>query len=286
MNFQQLKLKAALFSIISNVFLIIIKFIAGLISNSLALISEALHSFSDLLASIMTFFSVKFSNKPADESHPYGHSKIENVTAVIEALLVILAGVYILYETFISFFTPKTIKLQLLVIIIALISFITNYFASKYIYKVAKKTDSVALEGDGLHLKADMFTSLGIAVGYVIIILTGFVYIDNIIAGIIASYMIYEGVKLTRKSFNPILDASIDENEKEQIFKIIEKYKLNIHDFKTRKSGNTYFIEFHLDVSGNISVNEAHEICDNIENEIIKIIPSAIITIHVEPLSS
>jgi cation diffusion facilitator family transporter len=185
--------KAALVSVISNSSLILLKLIISFLTGSISILSEALHSLSDLFASVITFFSVKYSETPPDEKHPYGHGRIENVTASVEAILIIVAAIYIFFEAFIRFLHPAEIQLPFLGIIIMSISFISNLFVSNYLYKIAKKTKSLALEGDALHLKADMFSSLAMIAGFVLIWVFDWHIIDSIFAFAVAIYMLLKG---------------------------------------------------------------------------------------------
>lgn len=205
--------KAAFVSILSNSILILFKLIISFFTGSISILSEALHSLSDLFASIITFFSVKYSDNPPDEKHPYGHGRIENITASVEAILIIVAAIYIFYESFIRILKPTEIQLPILGIVVMSISFLTNLFISRYLYKTAKKTNSLAIEGDALHLKADMFSSLAIIVGFVFIWILNWHIIDSIFALAVAIYMLIEGYALFKKSFNPLMDQAIEKEE-------------------------------------------------------------------------
>jgi len=275
--------KAALVSVISNSSLILLKLIISFLTGSISILSEALHSLSDLFASVITFFSVKYSETPPDEKHPYGHGRIENVTASVEAILIIVAAIYIFFEAFIRFLHPAEIQLPFLGIIIMSISFISNLFVSNYLYKIAKKTKSLALEGDALHLKADMFSSLAMIAGFVLIWVFDWHIIDSIFAFAVAIYMLIEGYILFKKSFNPLMDQAIEKEELKAILSTFEENKYQIHDLKTRKSGNTIFADVHLELSPQMPVQEVHDICDKIEILLSDKLPGIIVNIHVEP---
>ncbi len=195
-------IKAAVLSIISNSILITIKIIASLVTGSISILSEALHSLSDLAASIITFYTVRNSYAPPDKKHPYGHGRYENVSASIEALLVILAAIYIIYEAILRINNPTPIEYPSIAIFILTLSIIINFFMSKYLYNVSKKTLSLAIEGDALHLKADMITSFGLVVGFIAISIFKIAIIDTITALLVALYMLIEGFLIFYKALH------------------------------------------------------------------------------------
>lgn len=276
-------INAAVLSIISNSILITIKIIASLVTGSISILSEALHSLSDLAASIITFYSVRSSYAPPDKKHPYGHGRYENVSASIEALLVILAAIYIMYEAILRINNPTTIDYPSIAIFILILSIIINFFMSKYLYNVSKKTLSLAIEGDALHLKADMITSFGLVVGFIAISIFKIAIIDTIMALLVALYMLIEGFLLFNKAFMPLMDVAISPRELEQINNYFISNNLKIHDLKTRRSGTVIYADVHLELPPDITLKEAHDICDNIEKDIKNLFTSIEINIHVEP---
>lgn len=281
------KVHTARLSIISNTSLIIIKLLAGVISGSVSIISEAIHSAMDLAASVMAFYSVKISSAPPDKKHPYGHGKFENISGVAEALLIFIASIWIIFES-IRKFRHLTLSHALpLAVIVMLISAVTNFIVSRKLYKVSKDTDSIALEADALHLRADVWTSVGVAVGLLIVWLTGFAVLDPVIAILIALFIIWEAYRLLRNAFSPLLDTTLPDEEIEIIQEAIRQAspeKVRFHQLRTRKSGFQKFIDLHLEVPDEFSVKESHDICDKIEKEIKKKITDSEIVIHVEPL--
>lgn len=275
------KVKAAAVSIFSNTFLIAIKVVVGLISGSVSIISEALHSGTDLIASFIAFFSVKVSDKPPDKDHPFGHGKFENVSGVVEALLIFGAAGWIIYESIKSFYHPKPLENLEWAVFVMGVSSVTNFFVSRYLYRVARKSQSIALEADALHLKADVLTSAGILVGLVIIIITGYTFLDPIIAILVALYILYESYILLRNAFNPLIDTAMPPADMKMIEGVLSLYKY--HNFRSRQSGRYKFVDFHLELPGSLSLAQVHEICDRIEKEIESKLESTEVTIHVEP---
>jgi cation diffusion facilitator family transporter len=276
------KTAAASISIISNTSLVIMKFIAGFLSGSVSVISEAIHSMMDLLAAVIAFFAVRISDNPADEEHPYGHGKFENVSGVIEALLIFIAAIWIIYEAIHKLLIGAPIENASIGIIVMTISAIVNLFVSRHLYKVAKRTDSIALEADALHLKTDIYTSAGVAGGLILIWITGIRIIDPIVAILVALLILRESYELLNRAYKPLLDTAISENELKVIEKCIHESKYTYHDLKSRQSGKQRFIEFHLVMPGDVPLKDAHQKCDEIEELIKSKISHISILIHVE----
>jgi len=197
---KEKKIAAAL-SILSNTSLIILKFIAGFISGSIGIISEAIHSGSDLLASIITFFSVSESAKPADNDHQFGHGKYEDFTSFLEGLLIILAAFYIVYEALKKIMFGLEIEVNANVgVVVMLFSVLANIFVSTYLFKVAKKTGSTALYADGEHLRTDIYSSLAVLIGLILVKVTGYHIFDPLIAIAVAVIIFIAGYKICDES--------------------------------------------------------------------------------------
>jgi cation diffusion facilitator family transporter len=281
------KTKIASFSILSNTFLIVLKVTAGLISGSVSVISEAIHSGLDLLAAIIAYFSVRISDVPPDERHPYGHGKFENVSGVIEALLIFIAAIWISIEAIEKLINQKIVKSPEIGIIVMLIASVVNIIVSRKLYKVAKETESIALEADALHLKTDVYTSAGVAIGLLLIWITGWNILDPIVALIVVLIILKESYTLLQKAFLPLLDETLPIQEINRLKSIIDDHCINgikYHNLRTRKAGNYNFIDFHLEVPEDISVKIAHDICDAIEDSIKLKFKHTEVNIHVEIL--
>lgn len=279
------KVKVATLSICSNTFLIIIKLLVGLFTGSVSIVSEAIHSTMDLLASIIAFFSVKISDRPADDTHPYGHGKVENISGVIEALLIFAASVWIIIESIKKILNPQEIESVGIGFLVMFISSGVNLIVSKQLYKVAKKEDSIALEADALHLKADVYTSLGVGVGLLLIWITNFNYLDPVVAILVAIFILKESFHLLKTAFNPLLDAKLSNKEVKIIEDEINKHSsvfCNYHNLRTRRSGPTKYIDLHLVVPENMPIKSAHDICDKIEYDIEAILKNTEVMIHLE----
>jgi cation diffusion facilitator family transporter len=278
------KVSIARLSILSNSSLIIMKLVVGIISGSVSIISEAIHSSMDLIAAIIAFFSVRVSDNPPDSRHPYGHGKIENISGVIEAILIFIAAIWIIFEAVRKLLGEK-IELDSIALgsIVMLVSAIVNTIVSRRLYKVARATNSVALEADALHLKTDVYTSLGVAVGLGLIMITGINWLDPVIAICVALFIIRESYYLLRKAYTPLLDTAWGEDEIEKLEITLASLEVSYHDLRTRVAGNYRFIDLHIEIPEDVSVGSAHQYCDKIENELTDNYKNLTVTIHVEP---
>jgi cation diffusion facilitator family transporter len=279
------KISTARLSVASNTVLIAMKLTAGLISGSISILSEAIHSFMDLLAAVIAFFSVRVSDIPADKNHPYGHGKFENISGVVESLLIFVAAFWIIYEAIKKIIEPEPIGSIWLGFAVMSVSAVVNVIISTRLYKVAKETESIALEADALHLKTDVLTSIGVAAGMALIWLTGYHILDPIAAILVAILILKESYELMRRAYGPLLDVALPADEVEKIILVIEKHcttNISYHDLRTRKSGNHRYVDFHLNLAPDMTVKEAHDFCDLIEADIHQTIPHSEVTIHVE----
>ena len=281
--YTSLKTKTARLSVISNSLLIIMKLTVGLLTRSVSIISEAIHSAMDLIAAVIAFSAVKISGTPADERHPFGHGKIENVSGVIEAVLIFIAAGWIISEAVRKLLHPEEPGVLGLGILVMAVSAVVNALVSRRLYKVAKLTDSVALEADALHLKTDVITSAGVALGLALMWLTGWYILDPLIAILVAMLIIYESWMLLRKAFFPLLDTALSQEELTKLREILEQMDVSYHDLRTRAAGHQRFIEFHLDVPPQETIETIHRQCDVIEERIGREFRDVSVVIHPEP---
>lgn len=280
------KQQTARLSIISNTALIIMKLAVGIITGSVSIISEAIHSMMDLAAAVIAFISIRISSRPADHTHNYGHEKLENVSGVIEALLIFLASVLIIREAIKKIVSNEPVTSIGMGFVVMFISAAINFFVSRRLYKVAREEESIALEADALHLKVDVYTSLGVGFGLLLIYITKLNFLDPVVAILIALFILKEAYDMLKRAFSPLVDAKISNAEidciKSSIAQFHEKH-VDYHDLRTRRSGNIKHIDFHLDLPEHMTVAEAHDICDRIEHEIESKLTNTKILIHVEP---
>jgi cation diffusion facilitator family transporter len=278
------KVKIARLSILSNSLLIIMKVVVGLLSGSVSIISEAIHSSMDLIAALIAFFAVRISDNPPDSRHPYGHGKIENISGVIEAILILIAAIWIIVEA-VRKLTGEPFELESIGLgsAVMLVSALINIFVSRVLYKVAKETKSIALEADALHLKTDVYTSLGVAAGLGLILITDIHWLDPIVAILVALLIIKESYSLMRKAFLPLMDEAWVDDDIKDLEQTLNEMKVNYHELRTRIAGNYRFIDLHVELPKDQSVGSAHQYCDRIEEVLTKKFDRLNVTIHIEP---
>lgn len=284
---QAAKSRAATISIISNTLLTIMKLIVGIMMQSVSVISEAVHSGLDLVAAVIAWFAVRKSGKPADDEHPFGHGKIENVAGTIEAVLIFGAAFYIIWEA-VHKLRTGTVAIESLGLgaAVMVVSALANYLVSRNLLNVAIKTDSVALEADALHLRADVYTSVGVLGGLVAIKLTGIAILDPIIAIIVAFMIIKAAWDLTKTAFFHVLDVKLPDDEEAQIHAVMERYRgrfIEYHKLRTRKAGHVRHIDMHLVVPKQITVEAGHTLSHQITADIEKCLSYSHILVHIEP---
>ena len=279
------KRQAAFVAIAGGVAILLIKLLAYFVSNSVALLSDALESIVNIAASGLMLFSVWVSEKPADDSHNYGHQKIEDISCMLEGIFIIVAALLIVNAAVGRLFS-SVLPIELnLAIGISMAATAMNGGLSWILARTARKSGSAALEGDAKHLLSDVISSAGVWVGLFIVEFTGWGSIDAILAFVVAALIVRMGLGLIRKSCSRLMDNSCKEEEA-KIREVLLRHKfrfIDFHDMKTRRNGNQVFAELHLSVDGSLSVNEAHELTDHLENELKTELPNANLTIHVEP---
>jgi cation diffusion facilitator family transporter len=279
------KVKAASLSVISNTSLLIMKLIVGLITGSISVISAAADSLNDLAASIIAFFSVRASIVPADEEHPFGHGKIENISAAAQALLIFAAAVYIIYEAINKIMNPRPLQSLPLGLIVIGLTAIVDIVVSRYLLKVAQETDSAAIKADAYHLTTDVWTSIGVFIGLIIVEFTGLQIFDPIVALGVAATILWVAFTLTRESTRLLLDMRLPVSEIQELEELVMSTPkvVGYHKLRTRKAGSTRQIDYHLIVPADMSVLEAHTIAQEIENKMKAKLTDATVVTHIEP---
>jgi cation diffusion facilitator family transporter len=287
------KTNAAALSVGSNSLLIILKVAVGVSIGSVAVLSEAVHSAVDLIAAGIAFFAVRASSRGADEDHPYGHGKFENVSGTIEALLIFAAAIWIIYEAIQKLIHPQQIDMLGWGVAVMLVSALVNTFVSKRLFKVAAETDSLALRADAWHLRTDVYTSAGVMVGLLVIWLIGRFWpglnvgwLDPVVAIIVALMIMKAAYDLTRESARDLLDVSLPDEDVDWIASFVTETwpaVLSFHHLQTRKAGPTRFVDFHVVVDSGMSVADSHALADEIVVTIKERMPGSRVHIHVEP---
>ncbi len=263
-----------------------LKLLAFVISGSIALLSDALESIVNVIASFMMFLSVRISEKPADESHQYGHQKVEGISAFVEGALVIIAGLLIANAAIGRLLNPSFELLELnLAIGVSFVATLSNLGLSMMLHRTSRETGSMALEGDSKHLLSDVASSLAVNAGLLLASFMGWKVLDPIMALMVSVLVGKMGIELVRKSGNGLMDE-VAEDEENKIKEILNQHRpqfVDYHDVRTRRSGNRVFAELHLSVDPKLSVKEAHDLADHLQDDIKKELPDVSLVIHVEP---
>lgn len=284
MEKEKEKKRVAMLSVFAAIFLTGFKIIIGVLTGSLGIISEALHSGLDLVAAVITYFSVSISDKPADKDHNYGHGKVENFSAFIETMLLLITCIWIVYEALNRLISGNTeIKVTAWSYVVVISAIIIDVTRSRALYKVAKKHNSQALEADALHFSTDIWSSAVVLFGLVCANF-GFFFADSVAALLVAVLVLFVSFRLGKKSIDVLLDKAPQE-----IVQIVEE-KLNslpevkqFHGLKIRSAGADTFIKVNIHLESDLSLLQVHEICDKIERELNGLIKRSEVYIHAEP---
>jgi cation diffusion facilitator family transporter len=282
-----LKRRTALLSVISNSCLIVIKVIAGSLTGSVAILTEAIHSSIDLIASLVAYFSVRKADEPADESHRYGHEKIENLAAAIEGVLILVGSAVIVFEAVRRLLGKGHLHTVGLGIAVVAGSIVVNVAVSATIARTARETESPALEGDAAHLRTDALTSVGVLAGLALVDVTSQQWIDPAVALLVASVIVITGVKLVGRSSRVLVDQALPESEVAVIRTAIEAFAargvVGYHELRTRRAGARRYVDLHVQFRAGTSLEDAHRMAHELQDEIGERLASADVLIHLEP---
>ena len=278
--------KLAIGSILIGTVVLVLKYISYRITGSLALYSDALESIINVVTAIAAFFAVRLSAEPADKNHPYGHHKVEYFSAVLEGALIIVAAMVILREAYAGFFAPRTLDATGLGLAVNGLASAINAAWAWILIREGRRLRSPALTADGRHLMTDVVTSVGVIAGLLLVPLTGWLWLDPVLAAFVALNIIWSGWMLIKESVGGLMDEALPESMLSRVREIIAvnaEGAIEAHDLRTRHAGRVVFVDFHLVVEGGMSVTQAHDICDRLERALKAEIGEAQITIHVEP---
>jgi cation diffusion facilitator family transporter len=270
--------------------LIVLKTVIGILTGSLSVIAQAVDSFLDLFAVGVTFLAVHIAAKPADAEHPFGHGKAENIAAIIQAILIFVAGGAIIYSAVTRAGIDEPLELTEAGIAVMAVSIIASILLSRHLHKVARQEDSIALEANAHNIAVDVYSAAAVLVGLVIVRITDLNIIDDILAGLVALLILKVGIDVLRKSFTGLIDVKLPEDEEKLITQTITEHFgdqiIEYHKLRTRKSGSQRYVDLHLVMPRHISLEEAHLMCDHLENDMKQRLLGMDITIHVEPCDS
>jgi cation diffusion facilitator family transporter len=276
----------AALSVVAGVLVLGLKLGAWYVTGSVALYSDALESVVNVATAVIAFAAIRYGALPPDANHPYGHGKVEYFSVVIEGVFIIVAAISIFRSAYLGFLSPQPIGAVSEGIAINVLASAINGVWGVILVRVGRARRSPALTADGVHLFTDVATSVGVVIGLILAVVTGWLVLDAIVAALVAVNILWAGWRVIRVSIGGLMDEAVEPEKLERIRTIIAKNAdgaIEAHDIRTRTGGRATFIEFHLVVPGGMTVADAHEICDTIERALKGEIADASITIHVEP---
>ena len=293
MDAQKEKRAAALSSVLAAIGLTTFKIVVGVLTNSLGILAEAAHSALDLMAAVMTFFAVRVADKPADHSHPFGHGKVENISALFETLLLLATSGWIIYEAVHRLIAPEVhVEISFWSFIVMGTSIVVDVSRSRMLMNAAKKHNSQALEADALHFSTDIWSSSVVILGLVLVLIgrayPNLVFLekgDAIAALVVAVIVIFVSGELGVRSIQALLDAAPGNGEHDQILKQVGRMKgiTDVHAVRIRSSGAGWFVDMHVTMDGTMSLTDSHALTEKIEKKVRSILPKSDVTVHVEP---
>ena len=282
------KSRTVLFSISSNALLLSVKLVAGVLTGSASILSEAVHSATDLVASVVAFVAVRRSGSPPDESHNYGHGRFENLAGVFEGVILLGVGAAVIYGAVDGILNGAELEFLGFGIGVMALSAVVNLFVSRWLLRVAHETDSRALEAEGYNLRTDVWSAAGVALGLIAALATGWTVLDPIIAAVIGLVILWTSFRLISGSTRVLLDESLPEEELGVIEGVIGREVKSdprvrgYHKLRARKSGPQRHIDFHLQLRAETTLGEAHKISDALEERIRRNLPNSDVLIHLE----
>lgn len=294
MDVQARKTAVASLSVASNTTLVLAKLVVGFLIGSVSVLSEAIHSGVDLIASAIALVAVRYSAMPADEEHPFGHGKIENLSGIAEALLIFAAAAWVFWEAAHKLTHPVPVDAPGWGVLVMCGSAAVNMIVSHMLFKVGRETDSMALQADAWHLRTDVYTSVGVMVGLALYwagihLLPGsnLAWIDPVAAMAVAALIARTAWDLSLRGMHELLDTRIDSDEEKRIHDIITTYPeiRGYHNLRTRKSGPRRFVDFHMVVDAHMTVVDSHAVAMQVTRQIEHELSEAGVTTHVEPCS-
>lgn len=278
--------KIAVGSIVVGFVVLALKLLAWWMTGSVALLSDALESTVNVATAIAALIAIRVAARPADASHPYGHHKAEFFSAVLEGVMIILAALLIMREAYLGFRTPPELDTPFPGLAVNAVAGVLNAIWCRVLISRGGRLGSPALVADGRHLLTDVITSGAVLLGVVLAVATGWTILDPLLAGLVGLNILWTGWKLTASSLSGLMDEAVSDETLELIRDVISDRAtgaIEAHDLRTRHAGRATFIDFHLVVDGQTTVDDAHGICDRIEQSLLAKLPEAQITIHVEP---
>ncbi len=280
------KENTAKLAIVAVSFLIAMKAVAAIVTGSISIRADAIHSAIDLVGAIVGFIGIKIAGRPPDRKHPFGHGKAENVAGVVIAAMIFISGGIIAYQAVTRLISGAAIELITVGIYVTAAAIVINMAVSWYAMRVARRTESVALEATARDLLADVLSSAAVLVGLILVRITGVALLDPIVALLVALLIFRTAFLAMKQSFGGLIDTRLPRSEERKIIACLGNHSgqiVGFHKIRTRQAGSQRYIDFHLVVPKDISVAKAHTLCDQLEKEIEDSLTAASVTIHIEP---
>lgn len=266
--------------------LVAFKVVVGWLTGSISILAQAADSLLDLFAGIITFSAIRIAAKPADAEHPYGHGKVEDVTGVVQAILIFAAGGLIIYSAIGRIMEGVTIELAEAGIAVMAVSIVVSIFLSRHLMKVSRATGSVALEANARNIAADVYSASAVLAGLAIVRFTALDVLDPIIAIGVAAYILKVAIDTIRRPMSGLLDEKLPPSQHAAVEASLSRHDREVsgfHALRTRRAGSRSYIDLHLVMAGDISLEQAHEICDQVEADIRTMLKDASVIVHAEP---
>ena len=279
--------RTALLAVVAAVATIALKTAAYAVTGSVSLLSDAVESAANLLAAMTALFAVWYAARPIDRNHNYGHEKVEFFASGLEGTLILIAAGGIAYVAIERLFNPHPLAGYGPGVVIAIVASLINLVVARLLIRTGRTHHSVALEADGRHLMTDVVTSAGVVIGLILVRITGINAIDPILALIVAANVLWTGISLLRVSIDGLMDTALPERDVRDVRRAIETHleaDETYHALRTRRAGSRQFVDFHLLIPGDQSVQRAHEITHRIETAVHEVLPRAETTVHIEPI--
>lgn len=280
-------LRYAWLSIAAAIATILLKGVAWSLTGSVGLLSDAIESFVNLAGALMALWMLTLAARPADDDHAYGYSKAEYFSSAFEGFLILLAALSIGYTAIVRLLSPQPLEAVGLGLLVSVVASMINFATARTLMAVGREHNSITLEADAHHLMTDVWTSAGVIAGVGLVWLTGWLWLDPVIALLVAANIVWTGLQLMRRSAAGLMDVSVPAEKLEQIEALLAGYRqqgLDFHALRTRQSGSRTFVVLHVLVPGHWTVQEGHTWAERIEMEIHQFLPRAHVTTHLEPL--
>jgi cation diffusion facilitator family transporter len=279
------KASAAKLSVISNTSLIALKLIVGFVTGSVSILADAVHSVADLFAAIIAFFAVRVSEKPPDETHPYGHGNVEGISSILEALLILAAVAVIMFEAVKRLIHVRPLEQLGYGLLLMLVSIVVNAVVSRHLFRVAKETESVALQADAMHLHTDIYANVAVIVGLGLVQITGNPIFDPIVAILVSVGVLFMPLELMRTALNMLVDTRLPKHELERLEQVLNSHPgvLGFHKLRSRRAGSHRIVDLHIQVADDLSLAEAHRLTEEVEEQLRRELPNTDVLVHTEP---